>query len=426
LAQAAAGTGGGHRVPPWGAMSGIASLPEKLANLDEAARADVARVLRIKALEGGEYEVPEPFRSKVARWCGGASDAGAAASDAWTKVLGQRVISVHGIWTYETSNFNPLRTLRPVAGPMASTAGPDAVASACAGPGKCDFCDAERLTVVEPFGRVQGRHSLTAGNVFKSAGVHGLVIWSRHEPHLLTQEEVTDGFRTADEWFDRAAGLEIPEGGGDCYPMMFWNCFRNAGASQVHPHMQLQLFPEPVALGAMLREQGARYIREAKGGRDLCRDVARAHQHLGLAMDVETPCCSAQRRLQTSAIARGSLMSRRPWVRRFVRSDVAGRRATRCWVAWCRQTPARRGSSAARIAGRWTRRWSTPRPGSSWASRVLVQTLTRCTKLCKPRYGKATPLRRSRWKPWQRASARSRPDVMHRPTHPVPLRRYRL
>jgi len=293
LAQAAAGTGGGHRVPPWGAMSGIASLPEKLANLDEAARADVARVLRIKALEGGEYEVPEPFRSKVARWCGGASDAGAAASDAWTKVLGQRVISVHGIWTYETSNFNPLRTLRPVAGPMASTAGPDAVASACAGPGKCDFCDAERLTVVEPFGRVQGRHSLTAGNVFKSAGVHGLVIWSRHEPHLLTQEEVTDGFRTADEWFDRAAGLEIPEGGGDCYPMMFWNCFRNAGASQVHPHMQLQLFPEPVALGAMLREQGARYIREAKGGRDLCRDVARAHQHLGLAMDVAGASCWA-------------------------------------------------------------------------------------------------------------------------------------
>jgi len=327
LAQAAAGTGGGHRVPPWGAMSGIASLPEKLANLDEAARADVARVLRIKALEGGEYEVPEPFRSKVARWCGGASDAGAAASDAWTKVLGQRVISVHGIWTYETSNFNPLRTLRPVAGPMASTAGPDAVASACAGPGKCDFCDAERLTVVEPFGRVQGRHSLTAGNVFKSAGVHGLVIWSRHEPHLLTQEEVTDGFRTADEWFDRAAGLEIPEGGGDCYPVMFWSCFRNAGASQV---------------------------------------------------------------------AQGLPLGRR------------------------------RGSSAARIAGRWTRRWSTPGPGSSWASRVLVQTLTRCTRPCKPKYGKATPLRRSLWKPWQRASARSRPDVMHRPTHPVPLRRYRL
>merc|ERR1712060_839811 len=65
--------------------------------------------------------------------------------------------------------------------------------------------------------------------------------------------------------------------------MGFWNNFKRGGASQIHPHMQVQLHNGPVGQGALLLEQSRRYQCECQGG-DLCRDIVRAHQHLGLAL----------------------------------------------------------------------------------------------------------------------------------------------
>lgn len=305
----------------------IAGLLARLGALKPEDRSLVERLLRIDEAVGLQ-EVPPDLRAKVARWCGGGTD---AASEAWRKAEEQTVVSVHSIWTYETANFNPLRACRPTPSTLNGLqGGPDAIAESCRGVDKCDFCDASRLTCVEPFGRVEGKFSLTCGNVFKSAGLHGLVIWSRHEPHKLTAEETVDGFETADAWFENAERWwRGREAFAQAHPVMFWNCFGSSGASQVHPHMQLQLFRGPVAQGACARAQSVLYRRAmarlgpgpgpaealptghaadapdpaadapdlaaedpaSSGGAyayDLCEDIARAHALLGLAAESGT------------------------------------------------------------------------------------------------------------------------------------------
>lgn len=269
-------------------MPCVADLPSLIGQLEFEARQDVERLFRVQHLEGLN-EVPQQLRPKVARWCGGGADD----DEAWQCAAQQSVVSVHSIWTYETANFNTLRARRPVVGGGVGSGGPDEAAAACEGPDKCDFCDVENLTCVEPFGRVRGKHCVTAGNVFKSAGLHGLVIWTRHRLHHLTAQELLDGFEVADSWFDRARAWTEESGSTfkPIYPVMFWNCFRNAGASQVHPHMQLVLFETPVAQGALLKDQSDRYWREHN--RSLVLDLIAAHRHCGLALEVGDVACWA-------------------------------------------------------------------------------------------------------------------------------------
>lgn len=67
---------------------------------------------------------------------------------------------------------------------------------------------------------------------------------------------------------------------------MFWNLFRAAGASQIHPHVQLQLFGGPQGQAALLEEQAERF-RQRHEGDELCMAVVRAHSSLGLAVAAE-------------------------------------------------------------------------------------------------------------------------------------------
>lgn len=236
-------------------------------------------------------EVPVLLQPKVLRWCGAAD----AAWEVLRRVEEQHVVTVHNRWTFATANFNVLRACRPIAGPMGGNGicGPDKLVAASQGPENCDFCAVETMTCLEPFGRVRGKHSCTAGNVFKSAGLHSLVVWKDHAPHKLSREEMHDGLETADAWFSQAIAWDSQRQGAT-YPVMFWNCFRSAGASQIHPHMQLQLFKSPVAQGALWADQSKRYQSDMKAHRphdqfDLCKDIVTAHSNLGLAVRVHEP-----------------------------------------------------------------------------------------------------------------------------------------
>lgn len=125
---------------------------------------------------------------------------------------------------------------------------------------------------------------MTAGNAFKSAGLHGLLIWARHAPHKLTAEEVSDGFRTVDAWFERALLWDSTQGSRRArHEVLFWNMFRSGGASQIHPHMQMQLFDGPLGLEALFHDQNERYRLQFPGD-DLCSLLVRVHRELGLAM----------------------------------------------------------------------------------------------------------------------------------------------
>lgn len=257
-------------------MFSIMDLCSAVDALDQVRRAEVTRVFAVECALGIN-EIPESLKPKVALWLG-AEDGAQLAEE-------QRVVTVRNLWTFETSCFNMLRGRRPLGTQGRLT--PDEVAASCEGKDRCDFCDVEKLTSCEPFGRMRGEYAVTCGNVFKGAGVHGLVIWKQHFPHRLSALEVVDGFKVADQWFRCATSWDADRGKA-AFPVLFWNMFRAAGASQIHPHMQVQLHTGPVGKGALLRTQSERY---SKDGRDLCQDVVLAHRHLGLARDfAETVC----------------------------------------------------------------------------------------------------------------------------------------
>lgn len=264
-------------------MPRISNLPHIVGSLDAEQEQLVRRIFRIDEMTG-QVEFPVLLRPKVLRWCGGTDD---TASFVLSQVEQQTVVSVHNAWTYETANFNVLRSCRPVVG-APSQFGLDELVAASEGPDKCDFCSVETLTSLEPFGRVRGTYCCTAGNVFKSSGLHSLVIWHCHAPHRLSLEQLHDGFTTADAWFEHAVSWDALRGGSN-YPVMFWNCFKSAGASQIHPHLQLQLFKSPVGQGALIAQQCKNYNLEfgneiKSHSADLCADIAAAHNHLGLAL----------------------------------------------------------------------------------------------------------------------------------------------
>lgn len=264
-------------------MQSISNLLDIVASLNAEQQKLVRQIFRIEEMTG-LAEVPELLRPKVVRWCGGTDS---TASFVLSQVEKQSVVSVHNLWTFETANFNVLRSCRPVVG-AASQIGLDELVDASEGPEKCDFCSVETLTSLEPFGRVRGTYCCTAGNVFKSSGLHSLVIWHCHAPHRLSLEQLNDGFKTADAWFEHAVEWDAVRGQSS-YPVMFWNCFKSAGASQIHPHLQLQLFKSPVGQGALIAQQSKSYNLEIENASechcsDLCADIAAAHHHLGLAL----------------------------------------------------------------------------------------------------------------------------------------------
>eukprot|EP00927_Polykrikos_kofoidii_P075378 TRINITY_DN71560_c0_g1_i1.p1 TRINITY_DN71560_c0_g1~~TRINITY_DN71560_c0_g1_i1.p1 ORF type:complete len:424 (-),score=62.17 TRINITY_DN71560_c0_g1_i1:55-1209(-) len=307
----------------------IDGLLRRCEALDDESRADVSRVLLIEETWGAQ-EVPEALRAKCTRWCGGGDD---AESTAWRKAERQLVITVHSIWTFETCNINILRACRPLP-PASHVASTSEVMEACSGPLRCDFCDVENLTCVEPFGRICGKHSQTAGNVFKTAGAHGLIVWKQHDPLKLTDEDLLDGLDTADKWFHAAATSLAQNERHTSVPVLFWNCFLPSGASQLHPHMQVQFFSRPIGRAAMLHSQCMRYRESEQGnGRDLCRDLALAHQRLGLALELGdgvicwASLCSAVGGGELCALGPGT--SGNPQLFALGRAFVAMLRATR-------------------------------------------------------------------------------------------------
>src|SRR5215216_4122428 len=93
----------------------------------------------------------------------------------------QTIVKIVNRLTLESALFNPLRARRPTQ-PGAGDAALEAwIARELA---EHDiFRDPERDTTADMFGRIRGQHCVTASNIAKYAGWHGLVIFD--EPHPL-------------------------------------------------------------------------------------------------------------------------------------------------------------------------------------------------------------------------------------------------
>ena len=188
----------------------------------------------------------------------------------------QRIVKVTNRVTLEGTLFNELRASRPLdtegdldlEGEIAATLGDP-------------FCRPEEETPADTFGRVRGRYAVTASNIAKYDGFHGLVVFDDHDPLHLTPEKVDDYISVGLEWGRKALNAD-PDAR---YFFLMWNCLWRAGASIIHGHAQATSthrmhYPKV----ERLRRSSAAYAAEY--GSDYFTDLYQVHDALGLRI----PC----------------------------------------------------------------------------------------------------------------------------------------
>ena len=248
----------------------IDRLPQLVAALPEDDRALAEQLFQVVATRG-EIVPPAEMEPWLERTFG---------SVAATRE--QQIIRVMNRWTFEGATFNPLRASRPGSGATQQpSAVPPEVRERIERAQGDDFCDPEHKTPEDTFGRVRGAHVITASNVAKADGWHGVGVFDRHDPLAIDDALVTDALATAAQWALRAREQDKEAR----HFFLLWNCLWRAGASLIHGHMQMTLSHAMAHAGVERLRSAAGSYRSATGG-DYFRDLARAHHALGLAADV--------------------------------------------------------------------------------------------------------------------------------------------
>ncbi len=183
--------------------------------------------------------------------------------------VGQRIVRVTNRLTLESTLFNELRAKRRMEGRGTKV-----------DVGECGFCRAEETTAEDVFGRVRGRHCVTASNSAKYDVLHGLVIFNEHDPFVWEEEKIRDFFEVSLEWIEKARR----EDERARYPFFMWNCLWRAGASVVHGHAHVLLSREPYSTKELYDAVRERYERDF--GSDYFDDVFEIHKRLGLGFEL--------------------------------------------------------------------------------------------------------------------------------------------
>lgn len=244
----------------------IVDLEEAVASLPADARAAAGRILAITTTTG-RLE-PPPEMHEWIRKLFGSVDA----------VRQQRIVRVDNQVTFEGALFNELRAMRPM-----EVKGGDEVRATIASSANDPFCRPETGTPADVFGRVEGVHGITASNVAKYDGFHGVLVFKEHDPLApLEALAIRDHLATARRWAERA--LEADPAAR--YYFLMWNCLWRAGGSIVHGHMQMTAtrgmhYPRI----ELLRRQALAY--DARHERDYFDDLWLVHQALGLGAEID-------------------------------------------------------------------------------------------------------------------------------------------
>ena len=198
----------------------------------------------------------------------------------------QRIVKVTNLITLDGALFNPLRAARPI-----DVLSKEDVLAAIQGTRGGAFCQPETLTPEDVFsahaaeegmlGRVRGKYCITASNVAKYDGYHGLVIFDEHNPLCITRERVRDYIATALRWAKAAHNADTEAK----YFFLMWNCLWRGGASIVHGHMQMTLGRGMHYARVEHWRRQAMLYRLAHGA-NYFDDLYRVHAALGLATKI--------------------------------------------------------------------------------------------------------------------------------------------
>jgi hypothetical protein len=192
-------------------------------------------------------------------------------------VKAQKVVRLTNLVTLEDSLFNRLRSRRPMA-----RDGRDNLAKTIEEARGGAFCQPLERTPADTFGRIKGKHSVTASNIAKFDGHAGVIIFDEHDPLKFTEESIADMLETGMAWLHKAHETD-PEAR---YPFLLWNCLWRAGASIVHGHAQVVLGKGIHYAKVEALRKAALGYREATG-QSYFEDLYLVHERLGLASEVD-------------------------------------------------------------------------------------------------------------------------------------------
>jgi hypothetical protein len=242
----------------------IVDLEDAVTSLPAAARAAAGRIFQVSTTVG-RLDPPPEMHEWIRKLFGSVE-----------AVREQRIVRVNNHVTLEGALFNELRALRPM-----EVKGADEVRATIASSANDPFCRPETGTPADTFGRVAGAQGVTASNVAKYDGFHGVLVFKEHDPLApVDASAIRDHLATARRWAERA--LEADPAAR--YYFLMWNSLWRAGGSIVHGHMQMTAtrgmhYPKI----ELLRRQAVAY--DAQHGRDYFDDLWIVHDALGLGVE---------------------------------------------------------------------------------------------------------------------------------------------
>jgi hypothetical protein len=187
----------------------------------------------------------------------------------------QKVVKITNRITLEGALFNELRARRPLEARI-----PDALHAELARNAPDPFDEPLLNTPEDSFGRIRGRRCITASNIAKYDGWHGVLVFDDHDPLAFDEESVADYLDVARRWWEAAHARDAEA----IYPLFMWNCLWKAGASIQHGHAQVSLTRGMHYAKIEHLRRSAQTYRQAFG-RNYFDDLYVTHRDLGLASE---------------------------------------------------------------------------------------------------------------------------------------------
>ena len=213
----------------------------------------------------GELRVPQSMISWVKQRFGSVG-----------AVTSRRMIRVAIMITLEETLFNRLRSFRPT-----EFREKNSMDTQLADASEDDlFSNPKDNTPEDLFGRVVGKHCITASNIAKYDGLHGMVIFNDFDPLHFSREQIIDYIDVGREWAKRAQAKD-PQ---TKYFFFIWNCRWRAGASIQHGHAQVMLARDRHYSKIERLRQVALDYRQNYGS-NYFTDLFQAHQSVGCAVE---------------------------------------------------------------------------------------------------------------------------------------------
>jgi len=189
--------------------------------------------------------------------------------------LNQKIVRVTNLITLDGVLFNWLRSSRPV-----WKSEPFDIEAALAQDLSDPLADPYTGTPADVFGRIRGRYCVTASNIAKFDGFHGIVVFDEPNPLRWNREHLRDYLETAERWALEAHRVDAAAK----YYLFIWNCLWRAGASLLHGHAQVMLGRDMHYAGVeSLRRTGLLYQAEYRT--NYFDDLYRVHEMVGCAFE---------------------------------------------------------------------------------------------------------------------------------------------